>query len=112
MVLACDVLKFVFLHQFFLNQESFSRRIKSNTNKALTFSYCIKRILTLIHLFVTQNRMHAHVWFEGNFVLLLHGAAILSTAYEKRSIFSVKQFSTKSGKWGKLFYSWDYFGGK
>ena len=31
--LACDVLKFVFLHQFFHNQESSSRRTKSNRNK-------------------------------------------------------------------------------
>ena len=32
--LACDVLKFVFLYRFFCNQQSFSRGIKSNTNKA------------------------------------------------------------------------------
>ena len=29
-----------------------------------------------------QKRMRAHILFEGNFVLLLHGAAILSTAYD------------------------------
>ena len=56
--------------------------------------------------------MCAHVWCEGNFVLLLNGAAILSTAYDKRSIFSVKQLSIKNGKREKLFWSWDYFGGK
>ena len=35
--------------------------------------------------------MHAHVWLEGNSVLLLHGTAISRTAYDKRSIFSVQQ---------------------
>ena len=33
--LACDVLKFVFLHRFFHKQEGFSRRIKSSANKEL-----------------------------------------------------------------------------
>ena len=47
--------------------------------------------------------MHSHVWFEGNFVLLIYGGAILSTAYKKRSIFSIKQLSIKRGKWEKLF---------
>ena len=28
-----------------------------------------------------------------------HGAAILITAYDKRSIFSIKQVKIKSGKW-------------
>ena len=37
------------------------------------------------------------------FVLQLHGAAILSTAYDKQSIFSVKQLYIKSGKLEKLF---------
>ena len=32
--LALDVLKFVFLHGFFPNQESFSRKIKFNINRA------------------------------------------------------------------------------
>ena len=32
--LACDILKFVFLHRFFYNQESFLRRKKFNANKA------------------------------------------------------------------------------
>ena len=32
--LAREVLKFVFLHRLFHNQESFSRRIKSNSKKA------------------------------------------------------------------------------
>ena len=32
--LACDISKFLFLHRVFHNQESFPRRIKSNTNKA------------------------------------------------------------------------------
>ena len=32
---------------------------------------------------------------------LLYGAAIISTAYDKQSIFSVKQLSIKSGKWKK-----------
>ena len=36
-----------------------------------------------------------HVWFEGNVVLLLHGAAMLSFAYEKWLMFSVKQLSIK-----------------
>ena len=27
--------------------------------------------------------MRVHLWFEGMFVLLLHGAAILNTAYDK-----------------------------
>ena len=31
--LACNVLKFAFTHQFFHNQERFSKRIKSNINK-------------------------------------------------------------------------------
>ena len=47
--------------------------------------------------------MCMHFWFEGNFVLLLHGAAILSTAYDKQLIFSVKQLIIESGKWEKLF---------
>ena len=44
--------------------------------------------------------MHAHVLFEGNFALLLHRAAILSTEYDKRLTFSVKQLNFKnvSGK--------------
>ena len=50
-----------------------------------------------------QKRMGVHVWFEGNFVLLLHGTAILSTVYDKRLIFSVKQLSIKSGMFEKLF---------
>ena len=53
--------------------------------------------------------MGAHVWFEGNFVLLLHGTAILSTAYDKRLIFSVKQLSIKSGmfeKYSKVGINW------
>ena len=41
--------------------------------------------------------MHAHVWFEGYSVLLLHGAARSNTVYEKRLISSVKQLSIKSG---------------
>ena len=45
-------------------------------------------------------------------MLLLHGAPILSAAYDKQSIFSVKQLYFKSGKWEKLFQGWDYFGGK
>ena len=44
-----------------------------------------------------QKRMHAHVWFEGYSVLLLHGAARSNTVYEKRLISSVKQLSIKSG---------------
>ena len=40
--------------------------------------------------------MRAHVWFVGNFVLLLHRTAILSAAYDKQSIFSVKQLSIKT----------------
>ena len=36
------------------------------------------------------------LWFEGNFVLLLHGAAILSTAYDKRLTFTIKQLSIKN----------------
>ena len=46
--------------------------------------------------------MRAHVWSEGSFVLLLHGAAILSTIYDKRSIFSVKQLSVKSANYSKF----------
>ena len=42
-----------------------------------------------------------HVSFEADFVLLLRGTAILSTVYEKQSIFSFKQLSIKSGKWEK-----------
>ena len=72
--LACDVLKFAFLHRFFHNEEIFSKRIKSSTNKAWTISYHIKRILTLIHLSTTPK---THVWFEANFILLLHTAAII-----------------------------------
>ena len=45
--------------------------------------------------------MHAHVWFEFKIVLLLHEATILNTAYDKRSICSVKQLSIKSGKEGE-----------
>ena len=37
--------------------------------------------------------MRTHVWFEGNSVLLLHGAGLLSTAHDKRSISGVEQFS-------------------
>ena len=40
---------------------------------------------------------------KGNFVLLLHRAAILSNAHEKRLVLSVKQLNIKSGKWEKLF---------
>ena len=36
-----------------------------------------------------RHYMRVHVWFECNFVLLLHGTATLSTAYDKQSIFSV-----------------------
>ena len=38
-------------------------------------------------------------------MLLLHGALILRSAYDKRSIFSVKQLNIKSGKWEKLLLS-------
>ena len=39
--------------------------------------------------------MCVHDWFEGSFVLLLHKVGILSTAYDKRSIFTVKQLNIK-----------------
>ena len=56
------------------------------------------------HSFGTENRFFH--WFEGNFVLLLHGASILTYFYinhylNKRSIFSVKELHAKVGKWGK-----------
>ena len=35
--------------------------------------------------------MRAHVWFENTFVLLLHENTILSTEYDMKSIFSIKQ---------------------
>ena len=44
-------------------------------------------------------------------MLLLQGVAILRTAYDKRSIFSVKQLSIESGKREKLFQSCNYFWG-
>ena len=40
---------------YFLNQETFSRRIKSNPNKSKTISSHITWILTLMHLFATPN---------------------------------------------------------
>ena len=43
--------------------------------------------------------MRAQVWFEGYFFLSLDGTTILSTAYVKRLILSVKQFNIKSDKW-------------
>ena len=47
----------------------------------------MKRILTLLHLFVSlQKRMRAHVWFENTFVLLLHENTTLSTEYDMKSI--------------------------
>ena len=39
--------------------------------------------------------MCKHVWFEGNFVLSLHGATILNTAFEKWSIFKQLNVDTK-----------------
>ena len=48
--------------------------------------------------------MNAHSFgFEGNFVLLLHEVAKLSTAYKKRLIFRVKPLNIKSGNGQKLF---------
>ena len=47
--------------------------------------------------------MRANLWREVNFVLFLHVVAILSTAYDKRSIFSINQLSIKNYKWEKLF---------
>ena len=35
--------------------------------------------------------MRAHVWFENTFVLLLQENTILSTEYDMKSIFSIKQ---------------------
>ena len=57
----------------------------------------------LIHFFATP-KTSARTFDLKVTVLLLHGTAILSTtAYDKRSIFSVKQLIIKSGKWEKLF---------
>ena len=44
--------------------------------------------------------MHAQVWFEGYFFLLLHGTTVLSTAYDKRLILSLNNSTLKvvSGK--------------
>ena len=44
--------------------------------------------------------MHAQVWFEGYFFLLLQGTTVLSTAYDKRSILSLNNSTLKvvSGK--------------
>ena len=66
----------------------------------------------LTHLFTsTKTNTRAHL-IGRNIMLLLHGAAELSTAFDKRWIFSVKQLSTKTGKWEKVFLSLDYFGGQ
>ena len=48
-----------------------------------------------------QKRIRAHVWFKGNFVFLLHGAAILSTAYDKQGDYNDEflALSNSAGGW-------------